>query len=147
MALNAAEVLNTTKARSSQRACFLLQVKREQLAGYLEVHQRVWPEMQDALSRCGWRRYSLFVRPDDGLVVGYFESDDVNAALTAMESQPVNARWQAEMAQYFVQPSGGIAQHGTRQQARTASSCPPSSTRWAMTPCNPTCSQCCRGAS
>ena len=95
---------------SSQRACFLLQVKREQLAGYLEVHQRVWPEMQDALSRCGWRRYSLFVRPDDGLVVGYFESDDVNAALTAMESQPVNARWQAEMAQYFVQPSGGIAQ-------------------------------------
>ena len=51
----------------------------------------------------------LFLRPEDGLVVGYFESDDVAAAMAAMEDEEVNTRWQAEMAQYFVQPSGGSA--------------------------------------
>jgi len=31
------------------------------------------------------------------------------AAMAAMEDEEVNTRWQAEMAQYFVQPSGGSA--------------------------------------
>lgn len=103
-------LLSTTQARSAQRACFLLQVRTERLEEYLDVHQHVWQEMRDALSRSGWRHYSLFVRPGDGLVVGYFESADVDAALNAMEAEPVNSRWQAEMAQYFVPPAGGAAQ-------------------------------------
>lgn len=92
-----------------QRCCFLLQVRPERLTEYVEVHQRVWQEMREALHRTGWRNYSLFLRPEDGLVVGYFESDDVAAAMAAMEDEEVNTRWQAEMAQYFVQPSGGSA--------------------------------------
>ena len=102
-------LLNTTDARSRQRCCFLLQVRPERLTEYVEVHQRVWQEMREALHRTGWRNYSLFLRPEDGLVVGYFESDDVAAAMAAMEREEVNARWQAEMAQYFVQPDGGRA--------------------------------------
>ena len=47
--------------------------------------------MRDA----GWRNYSLFVRPDDGLVVGYLETDDFAAAQSAMAATEVNARWQA----------------------------------------------------
>ncbi len=110
MTATISEILDGTDARSSQRACILLQVKPERLTEYLDVHQHVWQEMRDALSRCGWRHYSLFVRTSDGLIVGYFESDDVDAAIAAMESEPVNTRWQAEMAQYFSQPSGGTAQ-------------------------------------
>ena len=102
-------LLNTTDARSRQRCCFLLQVRPERLTEYVEVHQRVWQEMREALHRTGWRNYSLFLRPEDGLVVGYFESDDVAAAMAAMEREEVNTRWQAEMAQSFVQPSGGSA--------------------------------------
>ena len=41
------------------------------------------------------------------MVVGYFESDDVDAAQAAMADTDVNSRWQAEMAQYFVAPDGG----------------------------------------
>ena len=67
----------------------------------------MWESMREALSRSGWRRYSLFLRAEDGLVVGYFESDDVAAAMAAMDREEVNARWQAEMAQYFVPPNGG----------------------------------------
>ena len=102
-------LLSTTDARSRQRCCFLLQVRPERLTEYVEVHQRVWQEMREALHRTGWRNYSLFLRPEDGLVVGYFESDDVAAAMAAMEREEVNARWQAEVAQYFIQPDGGRA--------------------------------------
>ncbi len=100
-------LLTHTAQRSRQRCCFLLRVRPERLTEYIEVHQHVWQDMRDALSNAGWRRYSLFLRPEDGLVVGYFESDDTAAAMRAMEDSDVNTRWQAEMAQYFVQPNGG----------------------------------------
>lgn len=88
-------------AEHDRRHCFLLHVRPERVAEYVDVHQRVWPEMLDALRRTGWRNYSLFLREADGLVVGYFESADVDAAQAAMARDEVNARWQAEMAPYF----------------------------------------------
>ena len=56
----------------------------------------------------GWGNYSLFLR-DDGLLVGYLETDDFAAAQAAMEATDVNARWQAEMAEFFELPSGDAA--------------------------------------
>ena len=84
------------------RRCFVLQVRPERLADYVSEHQRVWPEMLDALSRTGWRNYSLFLRADDGLVIGYYESDDADEALDRLADEDVDRRWQASMAQYFV---------------------------------------------
>ena len=103
------ELLRTTTTRSPQRCCFLLRVRPERLVEYVEVHQHVWEEMREALTRTGWRHYSLFLHPQDGLVVGYFESDDAVAAMAAMNNEEINTRWQAQMAQYFVQPDGGRA--------------------------------------
>lgn len=82
-----------------ERVCFLLQVKKGRLREYRRRHEQVWPEMLDALRETGWRNYSLFLR-DDGLLVGYFETPDLAAALAGMESREVNARWQAEMAPF-----------------------------------------------
>ena len=82
------------------RTCFLLQVRREKLSEYKARHAKVWPEMLDALRRAGWTNYSLFLRPD-GLLVGYVESDDFSRCHEAMRVDPVNARWQAEMAPFF----------------------------------------------
>ena len=65
----------------------------------------VWPEMLDALSATGWGNYSLFLA-DDGLLVGYLETEDFAAAVAGMEATDVNARWQAEMAEFFELPSG-----------------------------------------
>ena len=95
------ETLATTSQSSPSRACFLLRVRPERLAEYADVHQRVWEEMRSALSRAGWRNYSLFLDPSSGLVVGYYEADDATG---------VNARWQREMAQYFEPGGGGQAQ-------------------------------------
>ncbi|MEO3888859.1 L-rhamnose mutarotase [Nonomuraea sp. B5E05] len=83
-----------------QRVCFLLKVRPERLAEYRERHREVWPEMREALSRTGWHNYSLFLR-DDGLLVGYLETEDFEAAQKAMAGTEVNARWQAEMAPFF----------------------------------------------
>jgi L-rhamnose mutarotase len=83
-----------------KRYCFLLQVRAERLDEYRERHAQVWPEMLRALHATGWRNYSLFVR-DDGLLVGYVECEDLNAAREAMERTEVNARWQAQMAEFF----------------------------------------------
>jgi L-rhamnose mutarotase len=83
-----------------QRVCFLLKVRPERLAEYRERHREVWPEMLDALRQAGWRNYSLFLRPD-GLLVGYLETEDFEAARAAMAATEVNARWQAEMAPFF----------------------------------------------
>ena len=88
-----------------ERVCFLLQVRPDRLEEYRARHRAVWPEMLDALRRAGWRNYSLFAR-DDGLLVGYLETDDFAAAQAAMERTEVNARWQAEMAAFFELPGG-----------------------------------------
>jgi L-rhamnose mutarotase len=83
------------------RYCFNLQVRPDRMTEYVERHQAVWPEMQDALRATGWRNYSLFLRAD-GLLVGYVEADDLAASQAAMEALDVNTRWQSEMAEFFV---------------------------------------------
>jgi len=83
-----------------QRVCFLLKVRPERLAEYKERHKKVWPEMLQALRETGWHNYSLFLR-DDGLLVGYLETSDFQAALRGMAERQVNERWQREMALFF----------------------------------------------
>jgi L-rhamnose mutarotase len=83
-----------------ERVCFQLHVRPELLDEYRERHRAVWPEMLHALRAAGWRNYSLFLRAD-GLLIGYVETDDFDAAVRAMDATDVNARWQAEMAPFF----------------------------------------------
>ena len=83
-----------------QRVCFTLQVRPERMTEYTERHAAVWPEMLRALHETGWHNYSLFLR-DDGLLVGYVETPDIQAARAGMDATDVNARWQAEMAPFF----------------------------------------------
>jgi len=82
------------------RYCFCLQVKPDRLTEYVDRHRDVWPEMQAALRESGWHNYSLFLR-DDGLLIGYVEADDLEAAQKAMAATEVNTRWQAEMTEFF----------------------------------------------
>ena len=85
-----------------ERVCFQLQVRPERLEEYKERHRSVWPEMLQALSDTGWHNYSLFLRPD-GLLIGYLETPSLEAAQAGMAATAVNARWQTEMAEFFVE--------------------------------------------
>jgi L-rhamnose mutarotase len=87
--------------REPTRVCFVLTVRPERMAEYRARHAAVWPEMLDALRAAGWRNYSLFLR-GDGAVVGYLECDDFAACQARMQDAEINAKWQAEMAPYFL---------------------------------------------
>jgi L-rhamnose mutarotase len=95
----------------AQRYCFLLRVRPDRMDEYRRRHQAVWPEMLEALWDTGWRNYSLFLH-DDGLLVGYVEADDLQASLAAMARTEVNARWQAQMAPFFVGLDGAGPDEG-----------------------------------
>ena len=82
------------------RYCFQLQVKADRIAEYRARHETVWPDMVRALAATGWRNYSLFLR-DDGLLIGYVETDSLADSVAGMARTEVNARWQSEMAQFF----------------------------------------------
>ncbi|MGW7682431.1 L-rhamnose mutarotase [Kribbella sp. NPDC054772] len=82
------------------RYCFCLQVRPDRLDEYVDRHRDVWPDMQAALRDSGWHNYSLFLRAD-GLLIGYVESADLEAAQQAMAATEVNTRWQAQMTDFF----------------------------------------------
>lgn len=84
-----------------ERVCFLARVRPDRLDEYRERHKAVWPEMREALTRAGWGNYSVFLA-GDGLLIGYLETEDYQAALGAMAATDVNRRWQAEMSEFFV---------------------------------------------
>lgn len=83
-----------------ERVCFVSSVRADRLEEYRQRHQQVWPEMTHALRACGWANYSLFLT-ESGLLVGYLETGDFEAARRSMARTAVNDRWQAEMAQFF----------------------------------------------
>ena len=91
-----------------QRICFVLQVRAERLDEYKERHRTVWPEMQEALRHTGWNNYSLFLR-NDGMLVGYVETEDFERARREMAKLEVNERWQRDMAPFFENIPGRTA--------------------------------------
>jgi L-rhamnose mutarotase len=95
-----------------RRVCFLLRVRPELAGEYVRRHNEVWPEMRAELASTGWHNYSLFAA-GDGLVVGYLETGDFDAAVEAMGRTDVNARWQAEMAPFFAGITGRPDKHMT----------------------------------
>ena len=101
---------------TTQRVCFQLQVKPDRIEAYREAHAAVWPDMLEALDATGWRNYSIFLRPD-GLVIGYFETDDLQASLDGMARTEVNARWQAAMAENFVDLADAAGEQRPADQA------------------------------
>ncbi len=83
-----------------RRVCFQLQVRTDRIEEYKRRHAAVWPDMLLALKETGWHNYSLFLRPD-GLLIGYLETPSLEAAQAGMAAREVNARWQAEMGEFF----------------------------------------------
>ena len=92
--------------RLMERVCFLLRVRPERLDEYRARHRAVWPEMRDALRDDGLaqllavparRRPARRLSRDRGLR---------RRAARRWRRRDVNARWQAEMAEFFELPAG-----------------------------------------
>jgi len=58
---------------------------------YKKRHDDIWPEMLETLQVGGLRNYNIFRH---GLTLfGYFETDDLAAAIAHLKDCPINARW------------------------------------------------------
>lgn len=94
------------------RVCFELRVKPELLDEYVARHSPVWPEMLAEIEAAGRRNYSLFLA-EGGRLIGYYETDDDEAAQAYLAASPVAARWEAEMSRFFVGLDGRADQAAT----------------------------------
>jgi len=81
------------------RAAFRLRIKADAIADYERDHLAVWPELLAKLREVGISDYSIFRRGQDLFLV--MQVVDFDAAWDALAKEPVNLRWQAEMAKYF----------------------------------------------
>ncbi|MFJ6548957.1 MULTISPECIES: L-rhamnose mutarotase [unclassified Microbacterium] len=94
------------------RVAFQLQVKPELLSEYLARHTPVHAEMLREIAAAGRRDYSLFLG-SGGVLFGYYETDDDAAAQAYLAASPVAARWEAEMAPFFLDLDGRPDQAAT----------------------------------
>lgn len=83
-----------------QRICFQLQVDPARVDEYRARHAAVWPEMLREIAASGRRNYTLFYA-GQGLVIGYFETDDLAASTDYLAHSEVAARWEAAMRPFF----------------------------------------------
>ena len=78
------------------RVGFTMRLLPGKEAIYRQRHGAVWPEMLAALKTAGCRAYSIFLYNSE--LFGYLEVDDFDQFRRVLSESPVNARWQAEMA-------------------------------------------------
>jgi L-rhamnose mutarotase len=63
---------------------------------YERYHKEVWPDVLAAIRRAGITEYLIF---RDGLdLFHYIECHDYDRAIAELADDPVNIKWQAEMA-------------------------------------------------
>lgn len=97
-----------------ERVAFTFRIRPECVDEYRRRHTAVWPEMISALRAAGWHNYSLFLA-DGGLVVGYLETENFEAAQAAMAGSNVNQRWQQYMAGLLATVDGVTADTALRR--------------------------------
>lgn len=88
------------------RVAFTLHVRPEMMDAYIERHSPVWPGMLAEIAAAGRRNYSIFLDRPSSTLFGYYETDDDEAARAYLATSPVAARWEASMAEFFVDLDG-----------------------------------------
>jgi L-rhamnose mutarotase len=94
------------------RVCFQLRIAPDLIDEYVRRHTPVWSEMLAEIAASGRRNYSLFLA-ERGVLIGYYETDDDAAAQAYLAASPVAARWETEMARFFVGLEGRPDQAAT----------------------------------
>jgi len=81
------------------RAAFRLRIKAGKEEQYDTAHRNVWPELLAKLKEVGISDYSIFRRDQDLFLV--MQVADFDAAWRALDNDPINLKWQQEMALLF----------------------------------------------
>ena len=80
----------------NQQFAWILEVRPGYEDEYKKRHEEIWPEMIDMLHASGVRNYSIF---RNGLTLfGYFETENLDQTIAAINASDVNRRWGEYMA-------------------------------------------------
>ncbi|MGV8883715.1 MAG: L-rhamnose mutarotase [Rhodoglobus sp.] len=76
-----------------ERFGFVVNVRPEKRAEYLELHQSVWPDVERVMSANGIRNYSIFIA--DNTLFGYYEyvGYDYAADMARIQADPLSQEW------------------------------------------------------
>ena len=88
---------------------WILKVRPGHEEEYKRRHDELWPEMDATLRASGLKSYHIFRHGLD--LIGYFETDDLDATIAYLRDDPVNARWAEYMApimQIDIDPATGF---------------------------------------
>lgn len=87
------------------RCAFRLRIKADCIEEYERSHKHVWPELLARIKDVGISEYSIFRRGQDLVLV--MRVENFERAWEELATDPVNLRWQAEMAKLF-EPVPGL---------------------------------------
>ena len=81
------------------RIAFRHRIRGERIADYEAAHRNVWPELLQLLKDVGISQYSIFRSGTD--LFFYMHVEDFERAWSQIDANPVNRRWQEQMAPLF----------------------------------------------
>ncbi|MBK5237908.1 MAG: L-rhamnose mutarotase [Actinomycetales bacterium] len=94
-----------------ERVTFMQWVKPEFREAYIDAHrpENLWPEVMDDTQAAGIQNYTGFIGgPGGRLVVGYFETPDLQKATKALAASKANTEW-AEKINPLMETGGDIS--------------------------------------
>jgi L-rhamnose mutarotase len=83
-----------------QRTLWMDRLKAECVPEYIQLHQRVWPELEAAYRQAGILQIGCYLNGCERLVFMEYESETYEQAKTSLDRNPVEIRWQALMKEF-----------------------------------------------
>jgi L-rhamnose mutarotase len=83
------------------RVGILYKLKPGCIEEYRYVHDRVWPEQENAVKKAGVKNYTLFFDTVEETLFGYLETDDFKKVMKVLNDEKVNTYWSNVMDRYF----------------------------------------------
>ena len=78
-----------------QRMGMVIGLQPGKVEEYKRLHEAVWPDILDLISRCNVKNYSIFLKEPENLLFAYFEyhGTDFAADMAKMAADPKNQEW------------------------------------------------------
>jgi len=89
------------------RIGMIFKIRVELKEKYMDVHTRVWPELQQAIKEVGIKKYTSFYM-EDGIIFTYLEADDFEEASEKLKEYDVKIKWENKMDKYFIKEDKSI---------------------------------------
>ena len=102
-----------------ERVTFMQWIKDGCQDDYVLAHSpgNLWPEVIEASQRAGMRNYTGYIGgPGGRLVVGYFETDDLERVTRELAENEVNRRWAQRIVPLM--ETGGDISNGSMEFLR-----------------------------